>query len=50
MLRTGGLALSTLDTVGCLSGILGVDFVVIPILIPVLKNLLGVHARKQVRD
>jgi hypothetical protein len=50
MLGTGRLTLSTLDTIGCLSSILGVDLVVVPILIPVLENLLGVHAGKQVWD
>jgi hypothetical protein len=50
MLGTGRFTLSALDTIGCLSAILGVDFVVVPILIPVLENLLGVHAGKQVWD
>ena len=50
MLRTCLLAFSTLHTVGCFSVVYGMHVVVVIICIPVMIDLFGVHAGKELRD
>ena len=50
MLRTGFLALAAFETVRGFSSRPGIDHIVIVILVPVVKDFLGIHAGKEVRD